>query len=50
VSEDATFYIEGAAPEDDRYLFEPADADLQAVGALMNRVVLPTAVLEPAGL
>lgn len=46
VSEDATFYIEGAAPEDDRYLFEPADADLQAVGALMNRVVLPTAVLE----
>ncbi len=46
VSEDATFYVEGAAPSDDRYLFEPADADLQAVGALMNRVVLPTAVLE----
>lgn len=46
IGEDALFFREGASPEFDTYRFTPSDVVLQDVPTLMNRVVLPTAVLE----
>lgn len=46
VAEDELFYVEGAAPSQDRFSYTPPGDTLQSARILMNRAVSPTRLLQ----